>query len=225
MSFPDRSFPAHPSGEAELTERQLLQSVVEVARYVFRAAASSVFLVDSETGDLVFEAVAGEGAEQLVGTRFPAGTGIVGWVAACGQALLTDDLSEETGFARSAAESTGYVPRSIMAAPLIHRGECIGVLEVLDRGGHADGGLADVDLLALLAAQASISLDLLLRLRAMARTGRSGPSESLPGSADRALARVGAHLSSADGPTAAAALKLLEATGELLSTAGRAGPE
>ena len=56
----------------DLTERGLLQSIVEVARSVFSAAAASVFLLDEDTDELVFEAVAGEGADSLVGQRFPA---------------------------------------------------------------------------------------------------------------------------------------------------------
>jgi GAF domain-containing protein len=38
--------------------RELLQSVVEVARAIFGAEASSIFLLDEETDELVFEAVA-----------------------------------------------------------------------------------------------------------------------------------------------------------------------
>ena len=63
---------------AEEQHRSLLQSVVEVARAIFAARASSVFLLDEEADELVFEAVAGEGAESLRGQRIPASTGIAG---------------------------------------------------------------------------------------------------------------------------------------------------
>lgn len=152
-------------GADDITERQLLQSVVEVARLVFGAAASSVFLVDAETGELVFEAVAGEGQSGLPGVRFPPGTGIAGWVASCGQPMIVDDLDGDTAFDRSAAESTGYVPESVMAAPLVRGGECLGVLEVLDRRRDVRDELADIELLGMLATEAAIALELLLRLR------------------------------------------------------------
>ncbi|MGW6706508.1 GAF domain-containing protein [Streptomyces sp. NPDC054956] len=149
------------------TERQLLQSVVAVARYVYGAAASSVFMVSPETGELIFAAVAGEGEQGLVGKRFEAGTGIAGWVAASGQPLITDDVAGTDRFARDAAASTGYVPASIMAAPLIADGECIGVLEVLDRHTHEASApgreLDDIELLGLIATQAALSLALLRR--------------------------------------------------------------
>ncbi|MFF3209705.1 GAF domain-containing protein [Streptomyces sp. NPDC002886] len=149
------------------TERQLLQSVVTVARYIYGAAASSVFMVSPDTGELIFAAVAGEGEQGLVGRRFEPGTGIAGWVAASGQPLITDDVGATDRFARDAAASTGYVPASIMAAPLIADGECIGVIEVLDRhvhDEHAPGReLDDIELLGLLATQAALSLALLRR--------------------------------------------------------------
>ena len=54
---------------AESEHRALLQSIVEVARAIFRAKASSIFLLDEESDELVFEAVAGEGSESLIGRR------------------------------------------------------------------------------------------------------------------------------------------------------------
>lgn len=151
---------------SDIAERQLLQSIVEVARHVYSAAASSVFMVSRDTGELIFTAVSGEGEESLIGTRFPADTGIAGWVAASGEPLILDDLTNDAHFARDAAQSTGYVPNSIMAAPLLADGECLGVLEVLDRyHSSPDPGreLGDVALLGLLATQAALALALLDR--------------------------------------------------------------
>lgn len=149
------------------TERQLLQSIVDMARHVYGAAASSVFTVCPDSRDLIFAAVAGAGEETLVGRRFAAGTGIAGWVAESCQPLIADDVGSSTQFARDAATSTGYVPASIMAAPLIADGECIGVLEVLDRHAvQVDGagrGFDDIELLGLIATQAALSLALLRR--------------------------------------------------------------
>lgn len=152
-----------PNGD---TERRLLQSVVEVARHVYGAAASSVFMVSPDTGELIFAAVAGAGQQGLVGKRFEAGTGIAGWVAASGQTLIADNVRDTDQFARDAAASTGYLPGSIMAAPLIAEGECIGVLEVLDRhtvASEPSRELDDMELLGLLATQAALGLALLRR--------------------------------------------------------------
>jgi GAF domain-containing protein len=201
---------------ADFSERGLLQSVVEVARSVFSAAASSVFLVDNATGDLVFEAVCGEGEDELVGRHFPGGTGIAGWVATCGQPLLVDDVADADQFARDAAESTGYVPTSIMAAPLIRDGECIGVLEVLDRGSRPREDLGDVELLGMLATEIALGLDMLIRVRRL----QAGLAP-VPGTGDERttalLQRVAELLPHANATTTRAVTKLLETAVDLLS--------
>ena len=149
--------------------RELLQSIVEVARAIFGARASSVFLHDEETDELVFEAVAGEGAGELIGQRFPSSTGIAGWVLVTRQPLVVDELDKDPRFAREAAESTGFVPKGLMAVPLLHEDRALGVLEVLDRPQKAAFSLAEMELLGLFANEAAIALDLLQKARA-ART-------------------------------------------------------
>ena len=95
---------------AEEHHRSLLQSIVEVARAIFGAKASSIFLLDEANDELVFEAVAGEGAGTLVGRRFPSSTGIAGWVLVTQQPLVLENVADDPRFGREAAESTGFVP-------------------------------------------------------------------------------------------------------------------
>ncbi|GGL05265.1 hypothetical protein Sme01_63900 [Sphaerisporangium melleum] len=213
MPLLNYSLPGSRKERPELAERQLLQSVVEIARHVFGAAASSVFLIDEDTGELVFEAVAGEGGAHLPGTRFPAGTGIAGWVATSGEPMYVDDLAGSTVFARAAAASTGYVPSALMAAPLVRDADCIGVLEVLDPTEASRGELADLDLLGLLALQAAIGLEILIRGRRRSGDGTRSPATS---GADL-LDRIGAHFGSADPVAAALAVTLLKAADEVLT--------
>jgi GAF domain-containing protein len=155
------------SAEAEIGERYLLQCVVEVANAAFLAKASSVFLVDEATGDLVFEAVAGEGEDHLIGKRFGGGTGLAGSVVATGQPIIADELAE-TSFSPQAAEETGYLPQTILAAPVIHEGSVIGVLEILDRQSRHDE-LEALELAGLLSVQAAAGIALVQRLRGLSR--------------------------------------------------------
>ena len=200
-----------PPESADITQRRLLQSFVEVARSIFGAAATSVLLVDQVTGELVFEAVAGEGDRHLPGTRFPGGTGIAGWAVMGGQPLLVDDVSESPIFARGAAESTGYVPRSIMAAPLITGGECIGVLEVLDRDSRPRCDLGDMNSLGLLTTEMATVLELLVRVRATASPTRR-PEFDMP-----LLRRVAERLPTASDHVSATVTRLLVMADELLA--------
>jgi len=170
-----------PPSARDIDATELLRPVVEVARAVFGARASSVCLLDVPAQELVFEAVSGEGEEFLVGCRFPARRGIAGYVTMSGETMLVEDLSDDPLFARDIAEATHFVPRSLMAAPLLDGERSLGVLEVLDPVPQPRGHLGDLDLLALLARQASVSLRLTGRGRG-AETSRvpTGPPRGEP---------------------------------------------
>jgi GAF domain-containing protein len=150
---------------SEDAHRELLRSIVEVARAIFSAQAASIFLLDEATDELVFEAIAGQGSDSLVGTRFPSSTGIAGWVLVTRQPLVIEDVTQDPRFAQDVAETTGYLPRGLMAVPLLHEERALGVLEVLDRTAQAGAALVEMDLLALFADQAAIALDLLQSAR------------------------------------------------------------
>ncbi|MFJ3231113.1 GAF domain-containing protein [Streptomyces sp. NPDC086787] len=153
---------------------ELLQSVVDVARAIFGAEASSVFLLDEEADELVFQAVSGRGEDFLVGRRFPAGRGIAGWVAVSGEPIVVDDLSDNPSFDRSLAQSTEYVPNALMAAPLVHGQRILGVIEVLDPADQARSSLPELDLLSLFARQAATALAFSLSRRADAKEAAAG---------------------------------------------------
>jgi GAF domain-containing protein len=195
---------------SEDSYRALLQSIVEVARAIFGARASSVFLFDEPSDELVFEAVAGEGAGDLVGQRFPSSTGIAGWVLVTRQPLVVEELENDPRFAREAAESTGFVPKGIMAVPLLYEDRALGVLEVLDRPANAAFSLAEMELLGLFANEAAIALDLLQKARAA-----RGVLESEGGEAE-AVARFVSLLADAEPERKDAALRLLRALEQLL---------
>ena len=195
---------------SEESYRELLQSVVEVARAIFGARASSVFLFDEASDELVFEAVAGEGAEELIGRRFPSSTGIAGWVLVTRQPLVVEELADDPRFAREAAESTGFVPKGLMAVPLLHEDRTLGVLEVLDRPQKAAFTLAEMELLGLFANQAAIALDLLQRAREARSVLETEGGES------EAVARFVELLADAEPERKEAALQLLDAVEKLL---------
>src|SRR5919109_2184184 len=70
---------------------ELLRSVTAAADGLFDAAAASIALVDEAEEELVFTAATGAGAEEIVGTTIPLGTGIAGWVVASGQPISISD--------------------------------------------------------------------------------------------------------------------------------------
>ncbi|HEX6491175.1 MAG TPA: GAF domain-containing protein [Gaiellaceae bacterium] len=195
---------------AEGEHRLLLQSIVEVARAIFSAKAASIFLHDEAADELVFEAVAGPGSENLIGTRFPSSTGIAGWVLVTRQPLVIEDLQNDPRWARQAAESTGYVPEAMMSVPLLHEERSLGVLNVLDRSPEVDFSLGQMELLGLFANQAAIALDLLQR----ARHARSVLSES--GGDAGVIARIASTLEGLEQERREPVLRLLRALDETL---------
>jgi GAF domain-containing protein len=195
---------------SEESFRSLLQSVVEVARAIFGAKASSVFLLDERTDELVFEAVAGEGSETLVGQRFPSSQGVAGWVLVTRQPLIIENVTEDPRFAKEVAESTGYVPKGLMAVPLLHEDRSLGVLEVLDRPQRSQFSLVEMDLLGLFANQAAIALDLLRRARsAQLVLGDDDESAGI-------VARLATTIEALEEERRPAALKLLAAVEDVL---------
>jgi GAF domain-containing protein len=194
--------------------RELLSSIVETARAIFAAQASSIFLFDEETDELVFEAISGVGSE-LVGTRFPSGTGIAGWVLMARQAIVLEDVAKDPRFAREVAESTGYVPSGLMAAPLLVEERTLGVLEVLDRPSQSRFTLGELDLLGLFANQAAIALDLLQHAR-RARRMLEGDDQGLG-----RIAGLAASLDALEGEARVAGSALVDALATLLDEARR----
>lgn len=195
---------------AEAGHRPHLQAIVEVARAIFGARAASIMLLDSAAGELVFEAVTGEGEDELVGRRIPSGTGVAGWVAESRQPLVIEDVAADPRFDVATARSTGYVPKGLMAAPLLREERVLGVLNVLDRPERRRFSLAEMDLLALFAQQAAFALELLEHAR---RT-----QAVLAGSGDDlvAVARLAATLDGLEGERRATGLRLLGELAALL---------
>lgn len=195
------------SGERE---KALLTAIVKTARSMFGAAASSVFVLDEESRELVFEAVASDEETFLLGTRIPATTGIAGWVLNSRQPIMLADLASDSRFARDVAESTRYVPGSLMAAPLFNDDDAVGVIEVLDPAATSRSQLAELDLLGLFANQAAIALELVRRNRAVARALRGDAGDLTP-----VLGVVGA-LDELEGVTRQSAMRLLDALAAIL---------
>jgi tRNA A-37 threonylcarbamoyl transferase component Bud32 len=139
------SLPSPPAG------RRLLESIVRTAAGVFEAAAASIALVDEGSGELVYQAAWGAGADEIVGVRLAPGTGIAGAVVASGAGEAVADCRRDPRFAAAVASGTGYVPHTMLVVPLKRGDDVIGVLSVLDRrdaGGYGADDLPRAELFA-----------------------------------------------------------------------------
>jgi GAF domain-containing protein len=137
--------------------RALLDGIIQAARRLFDAGAASILLLDHATNELAFEAATGGG--NVLNMRIPAHQGIAGWVVMTGEPIAVSDVRRDPRWARDFAESTGYVPQSIMAVPLLLNEDVEGVLEVLDKKNQGSFGLDDMELLGLFAHPAAIAVE------------------------------------------------------------------
>jgi GAF domain-containing protein len=139
-------------------EERLLQSIVDATARLFDAEAASIALFEPDPDRLVFRVASGQQGAGAIGLAVPPTQGIVGFVYSTGQALALSDVANDPRFNRDAAEQTGYVPRSIAAAPLLDEGGAIGVLQVLDKHSSPTFSLRDMEMLGVFAGQATVAI-------------------------------------------------------------------
>ena len=143
------------TGDGELAEKlQRLIETIDIANLLtdpltrsiedmLRATAAdidsdeaSVLIRDGDDGDLRFLCAIGKVAEQLKGIKIPAGKGIAGFVLSSGQPMAVSNVEEDETFYAEVDKATGYSTELILATPLRHDGEMIGVLEYVNRRGE-----------------------------------------------------------------------------------------
>jgi GAF domain-containing protein len=132
-----------------------LHAIADAAAAALRVTAASIALHDPIADVLVFRAAAGPQGEGVVGLSIAPNEGIAGYAFGTGQPLAIADVTADPRFERETAERTGYVPRFLLAVPLVDDEGIIGVMEWLDRldGGPFD--LTDLELATRVAAAAT----------------------------------------------------------------------
>ncbi len=138
---------------------RLLDLIITSAVRILEAEAGSLLLIDPGTQQLEFKVVIGAGADELVGTRLPPGTGLAGMVADRGEPVIVNDTTRDPRWFAGVDASTEFVTSTLMAAPLMGNSGVIGVLEVINK---RDGGVFvedDKRLLVTFAGQAAIAIE------------------------------------------------------------------
>lgn len=135
-----------------------LSIVVDIAVVVLDAQAASIAIHDPGVDRLRFVAAAGPAAGDVVGLEIESALGIAGYAFTTGQPLAVVDVTSDPRFDRSVADATGYVPRSILATPLVDDEGTVGVLEVLDRRGDGGFSMRDLDVASALARGATAAV-------------------------------------------------------------------
>ncbi len=137
---------------------QLMHAIMQQVTAAFQADRSTLFLHHPEAGELRSNVAQGlEGWPHEL--RIADDRGICGQVFQSHTSLCITDTFEDEHFDKAVASTTGYVPRSMLVVPVLHRsGDCVGVLQVMDqRVGRFNTEL--LELLEAVAVQVAIALE------------------------------------------------------------------
>lgn len=122
--------------------------------------AGSLYLIDEKTGELVLQLSLRGEMENKGGLRLLPGQGIAGWVAQNQQAALVPDVHCDERFYSQVDMKTGFVTRSVLAAPLTAKGKVLGVIQVINpTGTKTYFDQADQELLEALAASVAVAVE------------------------------------------------------------------
>ncbi len=137
---------------------RLLEMIVQAAMQVISAQSASLFLIDEEMKDLVFEVALGPTAHKVKKFRVPIGHGFAGLVAVTGQPMAIANTQEDYRLAHDIATAVNYTPKNILCVPLFFEDRIIGVLELLDKIGSSSFTGIDIEILGTFANIAAIAI-------------------------------------------------------------------
>lgn len=113
-----------------------IENLLHISAAQMNSEEASVLIRDGNEGDLRFISAIGKVAHHLINMRIPAGKGVAGFVFSSGQPMVIADVGEEDSFYAEVDKQTGYSTQTLLATPLRHNGEVIGVLEYVNRIGE-----------------------------------------------------------------------------------------
>jgi two-component system NtrC family sensor kinase len=134
----------------------VLRQVLDLTCQALDSVEGSILMKDPKTGELIFTLTLAE--EGLKGQRLAPGQGVAGWVAEHGEAVLVNDVMEDTRWFSGLDDATDFETESLLCAPLMHRERITGVIEIVNRrrGRFTED---DLSLLKSVSSIASVALE------------------------------------------------------------------
>jgi len=142
---------------SKLELADLLKTVLELSARVVGAETASLLLLDAATQELYFDVALGLG-DEAAKVRLKIGQGIAGAVAKSRVCEIINDVRADSRWSPKMDEQTGFVTRSILAAPILLKGRLLGVVEAINKRG---GGFDEADRSAFeaFASQAAVAIE------------------------------------------------------------------
>ncbi len=142
-----------------LNPTSLLDQILGSAIEMINCEAGTLFLVDEESEELIFEVVKGPVASELQGKRLPPGTGHVGRSVETGEPAIVNQARETTEWSKRSDQSTGFETRDLLMVPMYSKDQIVGVVQVINRRDGLPFTQDDQDLLLTFTSQAAIALE------------------------------------------------------------------
>ena len=136
--------------------KALLVYILESAMRLVECESSSLLLVNKEDGTLRFVVALGpKGAEakNIIVEK----NSIAGWVVENNKHVIVNNVGLDPRFSDTVQNKTGYVTKTMIAIPMRVKGQCIGVIELINKSGSRGFCNSDLEILNLLASQAGIA--------------------------------------------------------------------
>lgn len=117
---------------------EIVAGVMKEMDTFFKPTFWSLMRIDHTTNELFFVAAKGMNPKQMESIRLQSGEGIAGHVVKTGQPIFSSDVTKDERFSPKVDQLTGFNTKSIVAVPLLYRGNVYGVIELLNHYGSAD---------------------------------------------------------------------------------------
>ncbi|MFH0974153.1 MAG: GAF domain-containing protein [Spirochaetota bacterium] len=125
---------------------KLLNIIMEIIKDIMNAEASTLFLYEEKTKDLVFKVALGEAGKELAEKhRVKIGRGVAGWVAEKRTPIYINDVYADKRFDPNYDKITGFSTKAILCVPLLFKGKLIGVIQAINPKGRQ--GFDDNDMI------------------------------------------------------------------------------
>jgi GAF domain-containing protein len=136
--------------------QELLTTIISIIVSELPSEEGSILLYDAETNELEFFSAIGDTGMGYVQCRFPADKGIAGKALQEGVPVIVNDVQTCPYFFGNFDNESGFVTRSILAAPIIAGAEKVGVIEAINKVG--EGGFSELDKKILMAIADEVGL-------------------------------------------------------------------
>lgn len=136
----------------------LFTQILESATKLTDGEASSLLLLQSDSQRLEFVVALGAKGEEVKNFTLPKGEGIAGWVADHNTSINVPDVARDPRFYSKISKNVGFPTQNILAVPLRVKGQCVGVLEMINKSGGKMFTEEDMTWLELFANQAGLAI-------------------------------------------------------------------